>query len=196
MPLNTPTRERPRSTAGLLLVVVCWVAACGGRVPVARGGTPDPYAETGALAAAVFARGSGGLSEQDQADIVHALGLLLAAAGTVVDPVCGQPVSPELGFPDLDSDGSPEVVVQAGNTCLSGMAGTSVWVFVRDASGRFQSNLGFPGLIAEVLPSRSRGFSDLLIGGPGFCFPVWRWDGREYAYLRSDPQAPGGCDNR
>ena len=144
----------------------------------------------------VFPGGADGLSERDRADIARALGLHVDDDGSVVDDVCGQTLSPEVRFLDLDDDGTPEVVVDAGNTCTSGMAGTSVWLFVRDGGGRYRSNLGFPGMIAEVLSTRSLGFPDLLIGGPGFCFPVWRWDGREYAYLRSDPQAPGGCDNR
>jgi len=40
------------------------------------------------------------------------------------------------------------------------------------------------------------GFADLLVGGPGFCFGVWRWNGITYAHVRNEPQAPGGCENR
>jgi hypothetical protein len=49
-------------------------------------------------------------------------------------------------------------------------------------------------MLAEVLPTKNEGYPELLIGGPGFCFPVWGWDGTAYVPLRNEPQAEGGCD--
>jgi hypothetical protein len=46
-----------------------------------------------------------------------------------------------------------------------------------------------------VRPTDS-GFADLLVGGPGFCFGLWRWNGIAYAHVHNEPQAPRGCDNR
>ncbi len=74
-------------------------------------------------------------------------------------------------------------------------AESSVILFIRNAVGRYTAHLGFPGRGAVPLESRSHGYPDLLIGGPGFCFAVWRWDGTTYVHLRNDPQAPGGCDH-
>ena len=36
------------------------------------------------------------------------------------------------------------------------------------------------------------GWQDVEIGGPGFCFPVMRWNGKQYAVLRHEdrPRAP------
>ena len=34
------------------------------------------------------------------------------------------------------------------------------------------------------------------IGGPGFCFPVWRWNGKQYVHHGQAAQEPGGCDQR
>jgi hypothetical protein len=129
-------------------------------------------------------------------DIVRVLGVRLSAGGSLVDSTCGQPVMPSIRFPDLNGDGVPEVVVESGNGCTSGMAGTSVWAFVRDPQGRFQPNLGFPGMIAEIRTAAEGEFPELLIGGPGFCFGVWRWDGRAYVHARNEPQEPGGCAGR
>ena len=28
------------------------------------------------------------------------------------------------------------------------------------------------------------GWPDIEMGGPGFCFPVWRWNGKAYALNR------------
>jgi hypothetical protein len=66
---------------------------------------------------------------------------------------------------------------------------------IRDAGGKLQPNPGFPAASADPLPESSLGYPDLLIGGPGFCFPVWRRDGTAYNYLHNDPQMPGGCDH-
>jgi hypothetical protein len=163
-------------------------------VPAEPGPSPRSNAER-ARRTAILPPGTHGLSDRDQVDILGALGLLLNAEGRVVDGACEEPVFPQFRFLDLDEDGTEEVIVDSGNTCVSGMTGTSVWLFVKDATGRYRSNLGFPGMI-DFLPTSNLGFPDLLIGGPGFCFPVWRWNGQEYDFLRSAPQSPTGCDNR
>jgi len=33
------------------------------------------------------------------------------------------------------------------------------------------------------MPTINKGYPDLIIGGPGFEFPIWRWNGKEYAYI-------------
>jgi hypothetical protein len=30
------------------------------------------------------------------------------------------------------------------------------------------------------MPTKNLGYPDLMIGGPGFEHPVWRWNGKEY----------------
>ncbi len=145
----------------------------------------------------LFREGSGGLSTGEQIDIARSLALTVSPDATeLLDGACGLPVSTRMSFPDLNGDGGPEVVVDYGNACTSGMAGTSVALFVKDPSGHYRLGLGVTGLIAEVRTSTTPGFADLLIGGPGFCFGVWHWNGREYAHVRNEPQAPGGCGDR
>ena len=34
------------------------------------------------------------------------------------------------------------------------------------------------------MPTKNMGFPDLLIGGPGFDFPIWRWNGKEYSFYK------------
>jgi len=153
----------------------------------------DALASTGA--ALLFAKDAGGLAEKEQAAIFAGLGLGVAADGKgFVDDVCGQPAGAQVEFRDMNGDGAKEVLVTYGNTCLSGHAGSSVVLFVKDASGAYRANLGFPGASADPMATKNRGYPDLLIGGPGFCFPVWRWNGTEYAHHRQEAQEPGGCD--
>ena len=86
-------------------------------------------------------------------------------------------------FPcDLNNDGKEELFVSFGNSYTSGMTGVSIVLFIK-GKDKFQSNLGFPG-IAQVLKTRNMNYPDLVIGGPGFEFPIWRWDGKEYQFYR------------
>lgn len=87
---------------------------------------------------------------------------------------------------DLNGDAVPEVHVQALGTCVGGMAGVYNWVFVRaPGMGTWRPNLTFNGFL-QPLRSRAAGFADVVVGGPGFITPVWRWTGRRYSlYCRS-----------
>ena len=146
--------------------------------------------------ALLFAGGQGDFSAAERLEVFKALYLKLTPDGKgFVDQVCGQPAGAVVEFRDMNRDGRQEVLVIFGNGCTSGMAGSSALLLIRDAGGKLQPNLGFPAASADPLPEVNLGYPDLLIGGPGFCFPVWRWDGKTYNYLRSEPQMPGGCDH-
>lgn len=145
----------------------------------------------------LFAQGTGGLSNADQAQIFEMVGLVVDSTGKgFVDETCGQPASTAVSFSDWNHDSTPEVLVISGNTCTSGMAGSSAVLFIKDSAGTYQPNLGFPAASADPQSTLNLGYPDLLIGGPGFCFPIWRWNGTEYEYLRNEPQMAGGCDNQ
>ncbi len=87
-------------------------------------------------------------------------------------------------FPaDLNGDGPEEIFIHYGNTLTSGNTAQSVALFIKNDSGVFEKNLYFPGM-AEIMPTVHKGFRELVIVGPGFSFPVWRWNGKEYAFHR------------
>lgn len=85
---------------------------------------------------------------------------------------------------DMNKDGSDEIFVVFGNTFTSGNAGSSVVLYIKTA-GTYKDNLGFPGMAPDVLATVSQGYPDLLIGGPGMEFPVWRWNGKTYNFHRN-----------
>jgi hypothetical protein len=146
--------------------------------------------------ALLFAGGRGDLSAEERLQVFNLLSLNVTPDGKgFTDQVCGQPAGATVEFRDMNSDGRQEVLVIFGNDCTSGMAGSSALLLIRDANGKLQPNLGFPAATADPMPESNLGYPDLLIGGPGFCFPVWRWNGKEYIGLRNDPQMPGGCDH-
>src|SRR5262245_13345829 len=147
-------------------------------------------------AALMFAKGSGTLTEAEKMEMFKATGLIVSKDGKgFVDEVCGQTAGADVEIRDMNADKVPEVLIIYGNDCLAGNTGSNVLLFIKDASGKYKANLGFPGASADPLPQKSMGYPDLQIGGPGFCFPVWRWNGKEYAGHHNQPQEPGGCDN-
>jgi len=144
-------------------------------------------------AALLFAKGDGSLSVAVRDSMYQVLGLALDSAGTGF-VLCDQPAGAEVTFSDWNGDGVPEVLVIYGNSCNGGMTGSAGVLFIRDSAGAYQPNFGFPAYSVEPQKEGHLGYPDLLIGGPGFCFPIWRWDGTAYQYLRQEAQAPGGCD--
>ena len=103
-----------------------------------------------------------------------------SAHGTYVEEACGGALEYDAEVVDLNGDGRPEVFTSVHGICLGGAAGVLVELYVQDAGGAWQPQLGFPGTYT-VLAARSGGFPDIEIGGPGDCFPVWRWNGQRYA---------------
>lgn len=86
---------------------------------------------------------------------------------------------------DLNKDGTEELFVLFGNSYTSGLAGSSIILFVKNKTGTYHAELGFPGMLPDVLPAAELAFPDLLIGGPGMEYPVWKWNGTNYVFSRN-----------
>lgn len=85
---------------------------------------------------------------------------------------------------DLNGDGRPEAVVSEGGTFCYGHAGTGFQLLSQQADGSWRVMTGGSGM-PEFLKTRGAGkWPDISVGGPGFCFPVERWNGKEYALNR------------
>lgn len=85
---------------------------------------------------------------------------------------------------DLNKDGKEEIFITYGNSFTSGNTGSSVIVFIKNAAGKYEMNLGFPGMTPDALTTAGSNYPELLIGGPGMEFPVWKWNGSAYVYAR------------
>ncbi|HTN45273.1 MAG TPA: hypothetical protein VL098_02930 [Flavipsychrobacter sp.] len=90
------------------------------------------------------------------------------------------PFTAEVYPTDLNNDGTEELFVSFGNSYTSGATGASIVLYIKGATGAYHANLGFPGTLPDVISSTNKGYPDLVIGGPGFSFPIWRWKGSEY----------------
>jgi hypothetical protein len=85
---------------------------------------------------------------------------------------------------DLNGDGLPEAIVGESSAYCFGMTGMG-YVLVSSASdGSWRKITEGAGILTVLASTGEGGWPDLEIGGPGFCFPVARWNGREYAIHR------------
>ena len=85
---------------------------------------------------------------------------------------------------DLNGDGLPEAVIVEGGTFCYGNTGQAFWLVSKLPGGGWKL-MGNSTGIAQFLETKGvDGWPDISIGGPGFCFPVARWNGREYKHQR------------
>lgn len=127
------------------------------------------------------------LTTAEKAQVFERSGLILSADkkqfAIAGDPASGENPFDAKVFPtDINNDGKEEIFIIFGNSYTSGDIGTNVLLFIKDKAGKYQSNFGFSGASPDILPTKNLGYPDLLIGGPGFEFPIWRWNGKEYVF--------------
>ncbi len=119
------------------------------------------------------------LPPAEMAAVYKAAGLT-ERGGKILD-ACGKATEPQVDVVDLNGDEQPEVFVLANDSICYGSAGGELSLLIKDKAGRWQRNLGFSAGGYKLLSTKNKGYPDIEIGGPGFCFPVWRWNGRAYA---------------
>jgi hypothetical protein len=88
---------------------------------------------------------------------------------------------------DVNGDGIKDVIVVEDSVRCYGAAGTSFVLLAGQPKGKWRKMLGSIGM-AEVLDQRrgANNWPDISVGGPGFCFPVLRWNGRAYVNHRRE----------
>lgn len=85
---------------------------------------------------------------------------------------------------DLNGDGRPEAIIVESSSFCHGEAGQGYVLVSKQANGRWLRITDGSGMI-DILKTRGvANWPDLSIGGPGFCFPVERWNGKAYALHR------------
>ena len=140
-----------------------------------------------AMSQPVRAQEADGLSAADRAAAFKASGAIRRGGEWVScpdDPHGGEATLGEVR--DLNGDGRPEVVIEGHGTFCYGSAEAGYTLLSRQADGGWKlmdANNGIP----EFLQTRGKdGWPDISVGGPGFCFPVLRWNGSEYAVHRHE----------
>jgi hypothetical protein len=85
---------------------------------------------------------------------------------------------------DLNGDGLPDAVISEGGTYCYGNTGQAYWLVSRLANGSWKLMANGTGIPEFLKTKGAGGWPDVSVGGPGFCFPVERWNGREYKLQR------------
>ena len=89
-------------------------------------------------------------------------------------------------YRDVNGDSRPEAVVVDGSTFCYGMTGAGYALLTRDAAGKWTAIDDGPGMVDFLKTKGVGGWPDLQVGGPGFCHPVMRWDGKTYKLNRHE----------
>lgn len=85
---------------------------------------------------------------------------------------------------DFNGDGRPEAILTEGSGFCYGFTGEGYVLVSKQADGKWRRITEGIGIVTVLNTRGTGGWPDLEIGGPGFCFPVERWNGREYARHR------------
>lgn len=132
----------------------------------------------------LFEKSYGQISHAEKIEIFKLTGFELADNGMqfYIPNTTGEEVTPfnVQIFPlDLNVDGVEEIGLVFGIMKTTGRPGTSSMLFIKDDAGNYKAHLGIPGSLTFINLG-SFIFPDIVIGRPGYGYPVYRWDGSSY----------------
>ena len=157
----------------------------------------DGYQRPAACSPASFAKteASSGVTVADRTAAMRAAGFVSQGGRWLGGEGACEAVIEPSDIRDLNGDGRLEMVITESGSFCYGHTGQGFYIMERAGSGwrtLFQSQ-GIP----EFLPTKGAGgWPDIVLGGPGFCFPVVRYNGKTYAVHRQKEEQPGACARR
>lgn len=89
-------------------------------------------------------------------------------------------------YRDINGDGRPDALVTEGGSYCYGNTGTGYWLLSRQTSGAWKLMNQSQGMAEFLQTKGAEGWPDISVGGPGFCFPVMRWNGKAYVLNRNE----------
>ena len=87
---------------------------------------------------------------------------------------------------DFNGDGHEDALIFEGGTYCFGMTGNGYTLLTNLPDSGWtiiDERIGLPQFLDTT---GTDGWPDIQVGGPGFCFPVIRWNGSEYAVDRNE----------
>lgn len=149
----------------------------------------------GASAAPSSAPAAGAPTARDQDAIMRAAGFKRQGGEWVgCDGQSSASIAPG-DIRDINNDGRLDAIVTDTGTACYGMTGQGFVLLTRTAPGQWRKLYESEG-IPEFLTTGAKGWPDVEIGGPGFCAPVLRWNGKTYTKYRQHETMRGGCAAR
>ena len=102
----------------------------------------------------------------------------------------------EIEVRDLNGDGRPDALITDFGVECFGNTGQGFVLATKDAGGTWRKLYGSAGIPTLLSTRGAGGWPDIENGGPGFCHPVMRWNGRDYVTVRWKAEEPGACAGR
>jgi hypothetical protein len=84
---------------------------------------------------------------------------------------------------DLNKDGIEEVYVAELSTFF-GPAATAFTIFTKYLTGNYHEVISVSG-DPRIVSTTTSGFANIIVGGPGFEFPIWKFNGKTYAFAET-----------
>lgn len=84
-------------------------------------------------------------------------------------------------YKDLNGDGLKDAVVADSSIECYGNTGVGYTVIAQQKQGSWKKIFDNSGIPTFLSSKGKDGWLDIENGGPGFCFAVYRWDGKQYA---------------
>lgn len=133
------------------------------------------------MAALLALLGSPALAAPDAAELGVALGIKIGDGGTI-ENACGEVVETSVTAIDFGGAvGTAWLLLIPGGpntlTCYGDVPGD---MYLAVADGATYREVFAGGGYIEVLPSDHGGVHDFALGGPGFSFPLYVWNGTEF----------------
>lgn len=155
---------------------------------------PEPQAVASGEASAEEATTElAAVSDEERMLAIASLGLDHDPDGRAIND-CGEAVTPDVHAIDMGGDvGRALLIVMKGGPTTAACYGDTGMKFflVKQDGENFKTVASDTGHFAP-LESETSGVRDFAVGGPGFEFPVYEWNGRTFVSLRkiSDADLP------
>lgn len=87
-------------------------------------------------------------------------------------------------YKDLNGDGRKDAVIQDSSSMCYGNTGVGYYIVSQQKDGKWKQLFSNSGIPTFLKTKGKDGWPDIENGGPGFCFAIYRWNGKEYIVNR------------
>ena len=158
----------------------------------------DGYRRPASCAAEAFTKTAAatGVSAVDRTAAMRAAGFVSQGGKWLGgDGNCEAAIEPK-DIRDLNGDGRQEIIITESGSFCYGNTGQGFYIMDRTPAGGWKTFYASPGIPEFQTTKGVGGWPDIEVGGPGFCFPVIRYNGKDYVQNRNKEYQPGACARR